>query len=162
MRREEAGIQFPEGKKAGIVAVGGGEEDVRVKEQTIHLAGSELFGAAVGDSVGVEAEFLYFFAGALIVLLSCGGGEQEFCFALGRVTFDGDDDSGTDEDAHFAFLSDDNGALFDAVATAELRRDDDCAALSDLGCLHDGSSEEHYIRMTELRANEVQRRGMAS
>ena len=95
----------------------------------------DVFG--VGDLTGIKAEIVADGAtGAVVVLFGDGVVEQELGFALGRVDFDGDGDSGAQEDAVLALFCDEEIALFQGEALAEFGGDDEGSTFAELSSIH--------------------------
>lgn len=108
-----------------------GEENVGVQKKNIHLPSA--LGLVVRDLVGIETELSHFLSGVFIVLGVDGVAEKEFGNALRRVDLDGKCDGRTEEHPVLPRFRDDQRALFQAVSPSKASRNDDGAALPDLG-----------------------------
>lgn len=72
------------------------------------------------NRIRIKPEFPYLFSRIPIVgEIDCVG-EQEFGFPFRRVSFDGNDDGGTDKNTVLLLFGNHNAALFNAEAFAQL------------------------------------------
>jgi hypothetical protein len=85
----------------------------------------------MADGVGIETQLPDLAPGGLIVPSADGVGEEKLRGSRGRVDLDWQRNSGPDEDAILALLSDDERAFHNAELLSQPRGDDDGAALAD-------------------------------
>jgi hypothetical protein len=73
-----------------------------------------LFGPSVRNRIRIDAKFLNCFSCSAVIRDSCRCGKKEFCFVLGAVPFDGNDDRRTNQDAVLSGFGGHYGAFFDS------------------------------------------------
>jgi hypothetical protein len=73
-----------------------------------------LFGPSVRNRIRVDAKFLNYFSCSAVIRDSCRCGKKEFCFVLGAVPFDRNDDRWTNQDAVLSGFGAHYGAFFDS------------------------------------------------
>lgn len=73
------------------------EKYVGIQKQPAHL-----LGPSVRNRIGIDAKFLDGLSCSAVIRDGGSRGEEEFCFTLGAVPFDGNDDGRTNQDAVFS------------------------------------------------------------
>ena len=101
------------------------EKYVGIQKQPVHL-----LGPSVRNRIGIDAKFLDGFSCSAVIRDGGSRGEEEFCFTLGAVPFDGNDDGRTNQDAVFSGFGGHYGAFFDSETFTQLSGNDQRAAFA--------------------------------
>jgi hypothetical protein len=113
-------FDLPEAQQAGIGAIGGGKQNVGVKEKPIHLPLEvwNLPGPMVRNGIRIKAHLPHRLARLAKIAGSDCVGQKKLGFALGRVTLHGNNDGGTNQDSIVLFFRGNYAAFLNAKALA--------------------------------------------
>src|SRR5258707_14153884 len=93
------------------------------------------------NQIRIEAKLPNFFPSLTVVGFVDRVGQQELRFAIGSVSFDGDNDCGANENAIVRLFGDYDAAFFNAETLAQLCGNDDRASLADFCRFHSSTSD---------------------
>jgi len=148
-------------QETGSRPIGGGEQYVRVKKQTIHLRGSPM-----DNGIGVKTQPADGLARFAVVGLAGCCGQQKFGLACGGVPLDWDHNGRSDQDPVIALFRGNNAAFFNPKTLAKFGGYDDRAAFSYFRGFHKFLPPDYIecliIRQLTVRSSAATLRMMAS